>query len=40
MPLEALALESLANERALARKDPLLVGAVILLVLALAIELI
>ncbi len=37
--LEALALESLANERALARKDPLLIGAVILLVLALAIEL-
>ena len=37
--LEALALESLANERALVRKDPLLIGAVILLVLALAIDL-
>jgi hypothetical protein len=37
--LEDLASESLANERALARKDPLLVGAVTLLVLAIALEL-
>ncbi len=37
--LEDLASETLANERALARKDPLLVGAVTLLVLAIALEL-
>jgi hypothetical protein len=38
--LEDLASESFSNERALARKDPLLVGAVTLLVLAIALELI
>ncbi len=37
--LEDLASESLSNERAIARKDPLLVGAVTLLVLAIALEL-
>ena len=38
--LEDLASESLSNERVLARKEPLLVGAVTLLVLAIALELI
>jgi hypothetical protein len=38
--LEELASESFTNERALARKDPLLLGAVTLLVLAIALELI
>jgi hypothetical protein len=38
--LEDLAAETSANERALARKDPLLARAVTLLVLAIALELI
>jgi hypothetical protein len=37
--LEDLAAETFANARALARKDPLLAGAVMLLVLAIVLEL-
>lgn len=37
--LDDLATETLANEQALARKDPLLAGAVTLLVLAIVLEL-
>jgi hypothetical protein len=37
--LEDLAAKTLANERALARKDPLIARAIALLVLAIALEL-
>jgi hypothetical protein len=37
--LEDLAMETLANEQALARKDPMIAVAVALLVLAIVIEL-